>query len=172
MRSKEKAEWIGDDGKTMTVARKWCHRLLNTYFIYGLVLVGIGAIAGGSTFFMGQEITDVWEMRFVGGIQYHGFDLGLLLRLESLFLLISGTIFLATHFLGFSWLYDGKLFGPSKHWSITAIILSVFWIFIAFSAVQIVDPLAIINIIVAGLFLRSASEVRLDVYMGKIKQER
>lgn len=166
---KREGEWIGDDGKTMTVARKWCHQLLNTYFIYGLIIIGVGAVVGGSTFFMGQTITDAFEMRWVGGEQFHGFDLALLLRLESLFILISGTIFLATSFLGFSWLYDGKSFGTTKHWTLSVIGISVFWIVIAFTSVQVIDPIAIINIIIAVLFLRSANTVDLDIYMGKVK---
>ena len=165
--AKTKGEWIGDDGKTMTVARKWCHYLLNTFFIYGLIIIGIGALLGASTLlFMGQTIDDPWTMRWVGGLQYQGFDFALLCRLESIFVIIEGTTLFATSFLGFSWLYDGKPYGTTKHWTITAIGFAVFWFFVALITIGFVDPVAIISIIVAALFLRSSSAVNLDTYIS------
>ena len=99
--------WIGDDGLDMTPARKRLHHLFDAYFIWGIILALAAVVFLVLSYFQGAQY-QTWELVASGGNQFNGWDTALLMRYETVFLLLSGVVFILANFFGFAWLYDRK----------------------------------------------------------------
>lgn len=142
----------GDDGKIMTKNRLNTHRVLNVYFLWGLGAVALGVIAAAGAFFQGSTI-DAWTMVSAGGSTIQGFNTSMLLRLEALYAIISGTLFFGSSFLGFTWLYDEGILSTSRKWSTLNMCITIGWQTFFISTIHMVDPISLISFVVLVCFL-------------------
>lgn len=153
---------IGDDGLEMTPARHRLHKLLNFCFIWAIVL-GIIAIALiVLSYFQGAEYQD-WELVARGGNQFNGWDTAILMRVESIFLLITAVLYVVLNFLGFGWMYDKK---PESGLKVPAVIIlaaSVVFFVAAVCYAGIPEPASLVNIIVCALILSTMKTVRREM---------
>lgn len=153
---------IGDDGLEMTAARHRLHKLLNFCFVWAIVL-GVVAIALiVLSYFQGAEYQD-WELVARGGNQFNGWDTAILMRVESVFLLITAVIYVVLNFLGFGWMYDKKSEGGLKVPSIIILAVSVMFFIAAVWYAGIPEPASVINIIVCALILNTMKTVRREM---------
>lgn len=153
---------IGDDGLEMTPARHRLHKLLNFCFIWAIVL-GIIAIALiVLSYFQGAEYQD-WELVARGGNQFNGWDTAILMRVESVFLLITAVLYVVLNFLGFGWMYDKKPEGGLKVPAVIILAASVAFFVAAVCYAGIPEPASVINIIVCALILSTMKTVRREM---------
>lgn len=127
----------------MTKSRTSAHNLFNCFFVGGFCFVAIGAVVAATSFFQGEKL-DAWTMISVAGNTFNGVELPLILRLEALYAMIAGALFLGSSFLGFTWLYDKEVLSTVRKWSILNMCLAIGWQSFFFSTIQIPDPISLI----------------------------
>lgn len=154
----------GDDGKIMTRNRLNSHRVLNVFFLWGLGAVALGVIAAIAAFFQGSTI-DAWTMVSTGGNTIQGINASMLLRFESLYAIISGTLFFGSSFLGFTWLYDGGVLSTSRKWSTVNLCITIGWQTFCISTIHLVDPISLISFVMLVWFVYSSAKTEKE-YRG------
>lgn len=153
---------IGDDGLEMTAARHRLHKLLNFCFVWAIV-IGIAAIALiVLSYFQGAEYRD-WELVARGGNQFNGWDTAILMRVESVFLLLTAVLYIVVNFLGFGWMYDKKPEGGLKVPAMIILVGSVVYLVVAILYAGIPEPGSIVSIIVCALILNTMKTVRREM---------
>lgn len=153
---------IGDDGLEMTASRRRLHKLLNFCFILAIVW-GLAAIALiVLSYFQGAEYQD-WELVARGGNQLNGWDTAFLMRLESVFLLLTAVLYVVLNFLGFGWMYDKKPESGLKVPAAIIIAASAAFLIAAVVYAGIPELGSIINIVVCALILGTMRTVRREM---------
>jgi magnesium-transporting ATPase (P-type) len=152
---------IGDDGFVMTKARKRMHRMLDAYFIWGIIAAIAAVALIVLSYFQGAQYGD-WELVQRGGNQFHGWDTATLMRLDSVYGLLSGVFAVVLSFLGFRWFYDDS----SERRFRTALYIYVAIaavVLIAFVAlVQAPELFSIINLVFVALTYYAMREVKFE----------
>lgn len=96
---------LGDDGYEMTSSRKRMHRILDGFFIAGILSALLCLFCIVFSYFQGQDYSYL-ELRASGGNLVNGWEFALLLRIESLYCLTLAVVLIASSITGFHWLYD------------------------------------------------------------------
>lgn len=155
--------WIGDDGLDMTPARKRLHHLFDAYFIWGIILALAAVVFLVLSYFQGAQY-QTWELVASGGNQFNGWDTALLMRYETVFLLLSGVVFILANFFGFAWLYDRKPDTRLRVALIALIAVSAVYFLLAVVRVGTPEPGSLINILLAAIALATLPQARADQY--------
>ena len=146
----------------MTAARHRLHKLLNFCFVWAIV-IGVAAIALiVLSYFQGAEYKD-WELVARGGNQFNGWDTAILMRVESVFLLLTAVLYIVVNFLGFGWMYDKKPEGGLKIPAMIILVGSVVYLVVAVLYASIPEPGSIVNIVVCALMLNTMKRVRREM---------
>ena len=126
---------IGPDGYVMTPVRTWMHRILN------LFMIAILAFNQGQTWEGGLDAVAA------GGTMYNGFSLATLMRLDGVMALLSAILCSIINIQGFRCFYERK--PRTLTYALMAILagISCVWEFYAVTMVRIIEPIALINII-------------------------
>lgn len=136
---------LGDDGFSMTKARKTMHRIFDAWFIYIFVMVVIGFILMLMGWQQGAQFTS-WDSGQSGGNQLNGVDTALLVRLEALLCVYSGVIAALINFFGFRWLYDRKSAGMVYGMFFALGAVCIGYIVFGMTVLGLPDPLSLVNI--------------------------
>lgn len=160
---------IGDDGYVMTKVRTHMHRLLNGYFVWGIIAAVIAIVLLVLSYFQGAQFTD-WELVQRGGNQFHGWDTAMLMRFESIFLLYTAVFSVILNVFGFRWFYDNsseKRFANSLY--IYAAIAVVYFV-AALVLVSAPEPVSVIDVLFVVLAMQGMRAVKCE--RPKLKKAR
>lgn len=146
----EQGRRIGDDGLPMTRLRTRAHRLLNGFFIWGVVAALLCAGFTVLAAFQGQVLSD-WELVAAGGAYRNGFSVASLLRYEALFCLAVAIASVANHLYGFSWFYDGYTLKPVRRITAGLGLACVLWFAAAALLVGVFEPVSFLTIVLLAL---------------------
>lgn len=146
----EQGRRIGDDGLPMTRLRTRAHRLLNGFFIWGVVAALLCAGFTVLAAFQGQVLS-AWELIAVGGAHRNGFSVASLLRYEALFCLVVAVASVANHLYGFSWFYDGYTLKPVRRITAGLGLACALWFAAAALLVGVFEPVSFLTIVLLAL---------------------
>lgn len=147
----EQGRRIGDDGLPMTRLRTRAHRLLNGFFIWGVVAALLCAGFTVLAAFQGQVLSD-WELIATGGAYRNGFSVASLLRYEALFCLVVAVASVANHLYGFSWLYDGYTLKPVRRITAGLGLACALWFSTAALLVGVFEPVSVLTVVLLAVF--------------------
>lgn len=152
---------IGDDGYVMTKVRTRMHRMLDGYFIWGIIAGVLAIVLMVVSYFQGAQFGD-WELIQRGGNQFNGWDVALLLRYESLFMLYTAVFSIVLSFLGFRWFYDNS---SEKRFNMLLYLfigIAALYFIAAVVLVATPEPVSAIDAVFAILTLQTMREVKAE----------
>ncbi len=144
---------IGPDGYIMTPVRTWTHRILNAFMIWTFVCVAFSVLMAILAFNQGQTWEGGLEAVAVGGTLYNGFSLATLMRLDGVMALVSAIICSLINIQGFRCFYERK--PRTLTYILIAVLagLSCIWEFYAITVIRIVEPVALINLVLLAVLI-------------------
>lgn len=154
----EQGRRLGDDGLPMTRCRTRMHRLLNGFFLWGVVVallcVGLTVLAA----FQGQIVSN-WELVASGGRQLNGYSAASLMRYEALFCLAVAVACVACNLYWFTWLYDGYTARPARRLAAGLGLGCALWCVLAVLSVGVVEPVSLATLLLLAALRSTVSKV-------------